>query len=133
MAEDSLPPAGRATWALRGHTSVLRHRFSWKRMPMVGASGLPARPRRDAVRVPDQAGKLRHRSRIEFLADLREHLGRQLAVVTWDGMSTHRSEKRKRGSPGKADGCGWNSYPATHSPTTPDSAMRLVTLLPENF
>ena len=33
----SLLPSVRATWAPRGHTPVLRHRFSWKRLSLAGA------------------------------------------------------------------------------------------------
>src|SRR5436305_2653860 len=35
----SLLPPVRATWAPRGKTPVLRHRFSWKRLSMSGALG----------------------------------------------------------------------------------------------
>ncbi len=33
----SLLPSVRAIWAPRGHTPVLRHRFSWKRLSLAGA------------------------------------------------------------------------------------------------
>src|SRR6266699_1977316 len=33
----SLLPSVRATWAPRGHTPVLRHRFGWKRLSLAGA------------------------------------------------------------------------------------------------
>ena len=33
----SLLPAVRATWAPRGCTPVLRHRFNWKRLSLAGA------------------------------------------------------------------------------------------------
>src|SRR5436190_24326909 len=38
----SLLPSVRATWAPRGHTPVLRHRFVWKRLSI--ASGLVYEP-----------------------------------------------------------------------------------------
>ena len=40
----SLLPAVRATWAPRGHTPVLRHRFGWSRVSM--AAALAYRPDR---------------------------------------------------------------------------------------
>src|ERR1700674_5887860 len=40
----SLLPSVRATWAPKGKTPVLHHRFSWKRLSMSGAVG--RRPRR---------------------------------------------------------------------------------------
>lgn len=33
----SLLPSVRATWAPRGHTPVLRHRFNWKRLSLAAA------------------------------------------------------------------------------------------------
>ena len=33
----SLLPSVRATWAPRGQTPVLRHRFAWKRLSLAGA------------------------------------------------------------------------------------------------
>jgi hypothetical protein len=33
----SLLPSVRATWAPRGQTPVLRHRFNWKRLSLAGA------------------------------------------------------------------------------------------------
>ena len=33
----SLRPSVRATWAPRGRTPVLRHRFNWKRLSVAGA------------------------------------------------------------------------------------------------
>ena len=43
----SLTPVVRATWAPRGQTPVLRHKFNWKRMSMSGAAHY--RPDRSAA------------------------------------------------------------------------------------
>ncbi|WP_238598080.1 hypothetical protein [Saccharothrix sp. ALI-22-I] len=67
----------RATWAPRGRTPVLRHRFSWKRMSMSGA--LAYRPdRSEAVFVFQiKHGSYDTASPIGFPTDLHDHLDGQ--------------------------------------------------------
>jgi transposase len=87
----SLLPVVRATWAPRGQTPVLTHRFSWKRMSMAGV--LAYQPDRSQATFVFQTrhGAYNTESLIEFLTDLREHLGRQPVTLIWDGLPAHRS------------------------------------------
>jgi len=87
----SLLPVVRATWAPRGQTPVLTHRFSWKRMSMAGV--LAYQPDRSQATFVFQTkpGSYDTASLIEFLTDLREHLDGQPVTLIWDGLSAHRS------------------------------------------
>ena len=91
----SLIPAVRATWAPRGQTPVLRHRFAWTRMSMSAA--LAYRPDRSQATLVFQAktGSYNTASLIDFLTDLHDHLKGDSVTLIWDGLSAHRSKDRK--------------------------------------
>ena len=91
----SLLPAVRATWAPRGQTPVLRHRFSWTRMSM--AAVLAYQPDRSQASLVFQAkhGSYNTESLIEFLTDLHDHLDGQPVTLIWDGLPAHRSRAMK--------------------------------------
>ncbi|QUH00658.1 IS630 family transposase [Saccharopolyspora erythraea] len=91
----SLLPAVRATWAPRGQTPVLRHRFSWKRMSMSGA--LAYRQDRSAAVFVFQIKEDSYNttSLIEFLTDLHTHLDGEPVTLIWDGLPAHRSKAMK--------------------------------------
>ena len=84
----------RATWAPKGHTPVLRHRFSWKRLSMAGA--LAYRPDRSQAALVFQIkeGAYNTDSLIEFLAALHDHFEEKVTVI-WDGLPSHRSKAMK--------------------------------------
>jgi transposase len=92
----SLLPVVRATWAPRGRTPVLTHRFSWKRLSMSGV--LAYRPdRSEAVFVFGiKEGAYNTASLIEFLTALRDHLDGQKITLIWDGLPAHRSAAMKQ-------------------------------------
>lgn len=80
----------RATWAKRGHTPVLHHRFSWKRLSMSAAVGY-APDGSDAWLVFNmRPGAYNKDSLIEFLEDLHTHLGDDKLTLIWDGLPSHR-------------------------------------------
>ena len=82
----------RATWAPRGQTPVLRHKFNWKRMSMSAA--LCYRPDRSAAELvfATQPGAYHTETLIDFLGRLHAHLGRDAKItLLWDGLSSHRS------------------------------------------
>lgn len=91
----SLLPPVRATWAPRGQTPVLRHRFSWKRLSMSGA--LAYRPGGSAARLMFQVkdGSYDTGSLIGFLGDLHEHFAGEKITLIWDGLPAHRSAAMK--------------------------------------
>jgi hypothetical protein len=88
----SLLPSVRATWAPRGHTPILRHRFNWKRLSLAGA--LVYEPDgSDAHLVFElRPGAYNDESLSEFLSDLNE-LEQRPVLLTWDGLPAHRSRR----------------------------------------
>ncbi|MEV0053209.1 transposase [Saccharopolyspora shandongensis] len=91
----SLLPAVRATWAPKGQTPVLRHRFGWTRMSM--SAVLAYRPDRSQAMMVFQIkkGSYNTTSLIEFLTDLHDHLGGQPVTLIWDGLPAHHSKDMK--------------------------------------
>jgi transposase len=87
----SLLPSVRATWAPRGHTPVLRHRFVWKRLSI--ASALVYEPHaRDAHLVFElRPGAYNTETLIEFLTFLHELEQHRSVLLLWDGLPAHRS------------------------------------------
>src|SRR5215471_6132533 len=87
----SLLPSVRATWAPRGQTPVLRHRFGWKRLSL--AVALVFEPDATDAHLVFQLrpGAYNGEPLIEFLSDLHQlDPGRRMLVV-WDGLPAHRS------------------------------------------
>jgi hypothetical protein len=89
----SLLPSVRATWAPRGQTPVLRHRFVWKRLSIAGA--LVYEPDgSDAHLVFElRPGAYNDETLIEFLSDLHELERHRSVLVIWDGLPSHRSRR----------------------------------------
>jgi transposase len=89
----SLIPSVRATWAPRGETPVLRHRFSWKRLSM--AAAVCYRPDGSDATLAFQlrAGAYNDESLIAFLQELHRHLGGAKVTLIWDGLPSHRSKR----------------------------------------
>ena len=88
----SLLPSVRATWAPRGHTPVLRHRFSWKRLSLAGA--LVYEPDgSDAHLVFElRPSAYNDETLIEFLSDVKAIEQRRVLLI-WDGLPSHRSRR----------------------------------------
>jgi transposase len=87
----SLLPAVRATWAPRGRTPVLRHRFNWKRLSMAGALVYWPGASQAALVFQLRPGAYNDVSLIEFLTDLHAHLDGHQVLLIWDGLPSHRS------------------------------------------
>lgn len=85
----------RRTWAPRGKTPVLRHRFNWKRMSMAGA--LAYRWDGGHARLYFQARPDNHNDerQIEFIRQLRRHFRGERVILIWDGLPSHRSTRMK--------------------------------------
>jgi transposase len=88
----SLLPSVRATWAPRGHTPVLRHRFGWKRLSLAGA--LVYEPDGSAAHLVFELrpGAYNDETLIEFLSDLKAIEQRRMLLI-WDGLPSHRSRR----------------------------------------
>jgi transposase len=90
----SLLPAVRATWAPRGQTPVLRHRFSWKRLSMAGALAYWPDGSHAELIFQMRPGAYNDETLIEFLTELRTHLPYKITLI-WDGLPSHRSRVMK--------------------------------------
>jgi transposase len=87
----SLLPSVRATWAPKGQTPVLRHRFVWKRLSL--AAALVYEPDgSDAHLVFElRPGAYNGETLIEFLTALHRLERRRTVLLLWDGLPAHRS------------------------------------------
>ncbi len=85
-------PAVRRTWAPRGQTPVLTHRFrSWNNLSVIGALAYRARsPKSARVFLMTHRGAVRSPQIVQFLKHLRRHI-RGPVVLLWDGLNAHRS------------------------------------------
>ena len=87
----SLLPVTRRTWAPRGHTPVIRHRFKWKRVSMAAALCYGSRGGGAALAFHHQPDAYDTQTLIGALEELRRALGGQKATLLWDGLPAHRS------------------------------------------
>jgi len=87
----SLLPSVRATWAPRGRTPVLRHRFGWKRLSL--AAALVFEPDgSDAHLVFElRPGAYNGETLIEFVRELHRLEPDRRMLLLWDGLPAHRS------------------------------------------
>ena len=99
----SLLPSVRATWAPRGQTPVLRHRFVWKRLSIAGA--LVYEPDGSDAHLVFQLrpGAYNDETLIEFLTDLHELEQNRSILVIWDGLPSHRSRRMTEWVAGRRD------------------------------
>ena len=91
----SLLPAVRATWAPRGKTPVLRHRFSWKRLSMAGALAYEPDGSDAQLIFQMRPGAYHDHTLIEFLTDMHALLDGRQVILIWDGLPSHRSRRMK--------------------------------------
>ena len=88
----SLLPVTRRTWAPRGHTPVIRHRYKWKRASMAAALCYGSRGGGAALAFHHQLDAYDTDTLIGALEGLRRVLGGQKATLLWDGLPAHRSK-----------------------------------------
>jgi DDE superfamily endonuclease len=82
----------RATWAPRGETPVLRHRFNWKRLSMAAAIAYAHDRSRARIVFQTRPGAYNDQALIEFLGALHDELGGAKVTLIWDGLPSHRSK-----------------------------------------
>ena len=87
----SLLPSVRSTWAPKGQTPVLHHRFNWKRLSMSAALCFRPDGSDTSLVFGMQPGAYNDESIMEFLADLHRHLDGDKVTLIWDGLPSHRS------------------------------------------
>jgi transposase len=88
----SLLPVTRRTWAPRGNTPVIRHRFKWKRASMAAGLCYGSRGGGAQLAFHHQVGAYDTTTLIGALEGLRRFLGGQKATLLWDGLPAHRSQ-----------------------------------------
>jgi hypothetical protein len=92
----SLLPVMRRTWAPRGHTPVIRHRFKWRRVSMAAGLCYGSRGGSAALAFHHQLGAYDTDSLIGALEGLRRFLGGQKATLVWDGLPAHHSHRMRQ-------------------------------------
>jgi hypothetical protein len=85
----------RATWAPRGQTPVLRHRFNWKRLSMAAALAYAPDRNTSALVFQLRPGAYNDETLIGFLEDLHRHLDAGKVTLIWDGLPSHRSRRMR--------------------------------------
>ncbi len=85
----------RSTWAPKGKTPVLQHRFSWKRLSMSAVVGYSADGSEAWLVFQMRPGSYNEETLIEFLGELHDHLDGDKVTVLWDGLPSHRSRAMK--------------------------------------
>ena len=88
----SLLPSVRATWAPRGKTPVLRHRFNWKRLSLAGALAYEPDGSDAHLVFELRPGAYNDEMLIQFLSELNEIEQRRVLLI-WDGLPAHRSRR----------------------------------------
>lgn len=92
----SLTPVVRRTWAPRGKTPVLRHRFNWKRMSMAGALAYRWDGGQARLYFQTRPDNYNDERLIEFIRQLRRHFRGERVILIWDGLPSHRSACMKK-------------------------------------
>jgi hypothetical protein len=87
----SLLPVTRRTWAPKGRTPVIRHRFKWQRASMAAGLCYGSLGGGAQVAFHHQQGAYDTTTLIGALEGLRRFLGGQKATLVWDGLPAHRS------------------------------------------
>jgi hypothetical protein len=88
----SLLPVTRRTWAPRGITPVIRHRFKRKRVSLAAGLCYGSGGGGAALAFHHQVDAYDTDSLIQALSELRGFLGGQKATLLWDGLPAHRSK-----------------------------------------
>ena len=87
----SLPPVTRRTWAPRGRTPVICHRFKWKRVSMAAGLCYGSRGGGAALAFHHQVGAYDTDTLIGALEQLRRFLGGQKATLVCAWLRRQRS------------------------------------------
>jgi hypothetical protein len=86
----------RSTWAPKGQTPVLCHRFNWKRLSMSAALCFRPDGTEASLVFGMQPGAYNDESLVEFLTELHRHLDGDKVTLIWDGLPSHRSLAMRR-------------------------------------
>jgi transposase len=81
----------RKTWAPRGQTPIIHHRYRHDRISVISGISLAPRRRRVGLYFQCHAKNIRHDEVCEFLRYLLRHL-RGHVILIWDNASIHKGE-----------------------------------------
>ena len=87
----SLKPSVRRTWAPKGQTPILSHRFNWQRVHAIGALACAPDGSACELLLYLQEQAINKETILAYLPALRAHLG-EAVVLLWDGLPSHRSK-----------------------------------------
>ena len=89
----SLLPSVRATWAPRGQTPVLRHRFNYKRLSIAGVVAYEPDGSDAHLLFQLRPGACNDQTLIDFLGEVHEHEQQRRLILIWDGLPSHHSRR----------------------------------------
>jgi len=81
----------RRTWAPKGHTPVLHHKFNWKRASLAGICCYHPDGRDARLLLHVQPGAYDTQTLIKVLGEFHQHVGDDKVTLLWDGLPAHRS------------------------------------------
>jgi hypothetical protein len=84
-------PSIRRTWAPRGETPVLIHRFNWKKLLICGALGFRWDGRRHQLWFRTFPGSCNRHRVLDVLMALARHFRGRPVILVWDQLSAHKS------------------------------------------
>jgi hypothetical protein len=99
----------RRTWAPKGalqcwfmpstppqQAKIARRGPGWKKLPISAALGYRWDGKRCRLWFQTRPGSYNDKRLIAFVCDLKKHLRGQAAILIWDGLSAHKSQKMKQ-------------------------------------
>ena len=84
-------PSIRRTWAPRGETPVLIHRFNWKKLLVCLALGFRWDGRRSQMWFRTFPGSCNRHRVVAYLATLARHVRGRRVILIWDQLPAHKS------------------------------------------
>jgi transposase len=84
-------PSVRRTWAPRGVTPVIRHRFNWDKLNAIGAIACKPNGEDTRLLLHLQESSIDAQSVVAFLERLHQDVPGRI-VLLWDGLPAHRSK-----------------------------------------
>ena len=88
----SLRPSVRRTWAPRGQTPIIRHKFNWKRLHAIGTITCRADGTHPDLLLQVQQQSVTGDAIIASVNDLHQQVEGPV-VLLWDGLPAHRSKR----------------------------------------
>jgi uncharacterized SAM-dependent methyltransferase len=85
-------PSVHTTWAIKGHTPLLRSSGSWKKLTLSGVIITDAKGKKPILFLRSIAGNMNTEETLKFLKDLKRHMRGKKLLLVWDGLPAHRAK-----------------------------------------